>query len=679
MSVLLRRLHTFAATMLLAGTLAACSDDGDPTAPAPAIPAGVAVTATGATTARVTWTGVLNADGYTVERAAGAAGSFAQVGSTPGTQTQYDDNGLLAGTTYRYRVAARRGSLVSAFSSEVAVAPVAASLGTPASVVATALSPTRNQLTFAAVPNATGYAVQRATGATGDFAALGTTTATTYIDSVGVTAGTVYRYRVQATATGRPSGAFSVEAAVTPPQPVAVSLPTIITQNRTLSRDTLYQLNGYTKVLNGATLTIQSGTRILGGAGSATTGGVGGSLFIYRGAKLDAQGTAAAPIVFTSSRAVGQRAAGDWGGVVLVGRARTNRTDGAVLTETPGPLVNDADGSGGTQQQYNNGTDDNDNSGTLRYVRIEFAGFAVSQDNELNALSLYAVGRGTRIEYVQSLLSLDDSFEWFGGTVDGRYLVSYEAGDDHFDTSEGYRGRNQFLIGYQTIVPTTNPNGSAGGAATDPVFFEADGCNGAGCPAGFSSTPYAMPVFANFTVVGTGPNVLPAPNGGYGLVLRRGTGGTWANGIVARTGNRAINVRDAFTDTLLTRDSLSIRNVYLAENVANFDPVGSNFGQASRFAAFAVDTAATGTLATSLFVALPALGTAPTVGTLDWTPSAASPAQIRTGGLATFAAPLTGRMASFFGGTLNGTAYRGAADPAGGDKWWQGWTVYARN
>jgi hypothetical protein len=662
--------------VLCAGALAACDDDDDPIAP-PASPAGVTAAATGETSARVTWTAVQNADAYVVERAAGT-GAFSQVATPAGTATQYDDNGLQAGTAYRYRVAARRGSETSAFSNEVTVTLQLAALATPTGVTATALSPSRNQITFTAVTGAAGYTVQRATG-TGEFAQIGTTATTTYVDSVGVTAGTAYRYRVQATAPNRTSSAFSTEATVTAPQPTAVALPTVITANRTLSRDTVYQLNGYTKVLNGATLRIQSGTRVLGGAGSATTGGIGGSLFIYRGARLVVEGTAAAPVVFTSSRAAGQRAAGDWGGMVIVGRASTNRTAGTVLTESPGPVVDETNGGGGTQQQYNNGTDDNDSSGDIRYLRIEFAGFAVSQDNELNALSMYAVGRGTRLEYVQALVGLDDHFEWFGGTVDGRYLVSYEAGDDHFDTSEGYRGRNQFLVGLQTFRPEPNANGSAGGAASDPQFFEADGCQGTGCPAGNASTPFSMPVFANFTIVGTGPGVLPTA-GGNGLVLRRGTGGTWVNGIVARMQARAITVPDTAAGNRLTADSLSLRNIFLAENVANFDPAGAQFGQASRFASATIDSAAAGTTAASLFTALPAVGTAPTTATLDWTPAAAAPAAIRTGGLATFAAPLTGRMANFFGGTVAGTAYRGAADPAGGAaRWWQGWTVYARN
>lgn len=560
--------------------------------------------------------------------------------------------------------------------------PVNPGLAVPANLTATALGSTRIRLTWTAVGSASGYTVERATQ-TGNFAQVGTTTVPTYVDSVGLEPNTPYRYRVYATS-GTNAGIAAELSTSTQQsgQGGAVALPTVITASRTLSADTLYQLNGYTKLLNGATLTIPAGTRILGGAANAQTGGIGGALFVYRGARLVVQGTAANPVVFTSSRPVGQRAAGDWGGIVIVGRASSNRNATNVLTESPGPAVND-DGSGGTQQGYSQGTDDNDNSGDIRYLRIEFAGFAVSQDNELNSLSMYAVGRGTRIEYVQTLLGLDDSFEWFGGTVDGRYLVSYESGDDHFDTSEGYRGRNQFVIGYQTFVPTPNPNGSAGGAATDPVFFEADGCNGGGCnnASQFESTPYSMPVFANFTIVGTGPGVLPAQNGGFGLVLRRGTGGTWVNGIVARTGNRAITVRDAFTNTLLGRDSLSLRNIFLAENVANFDPeAAAQFGQASKFANFAIDSAAAGTTAASLFTTVPALAAAATTTTLDWTPAAAAPAALRTDGLATFPANIAARMANFFGTTpLSGTAYRGAANPDGSTKWWQGWTAYARN
>ncbi|MEY4010621.1 MAG: hypothetical protein RLZZ93_1313, partial [Actinomycetota bacterium] len=118
-------------------------------------------------------------------------------------------------------------------------------------------------------------------------------------------------------------------------------------------------------------------------------------------------------------------------------------------------------------------------SGTLKYVRIEFAGYATATDQELNTLTLAAVGSGTTIEYVQSLYGLDDSFEWFGGAVDGKYLVSYESGDDHFDMSEGYQGRLQFLIAYQSGLVI--PRAGAGNSSNDPQGIENDGCNGTGC------------------------------------------------------------------------------------------------------------------------------------------------------------------------------------------------------
>jgi hypothetical protein len=119
----------------------------------------------------------------------------------------------------------------------------------------------------------------------------------------------------------------------------------------------------------------------------------------------------------------------------------------------------------------------------LRYVRIEFAGFPTAPNEELNSLTMAAVGSGTTIEYVQVLLGLDDSFEWFGGAVDARYLISYEAADDHFDMSEGYIGRIQHVIAFQSIQPEPRPN-LAGGAASDPQGIENDGCWANNCNAG---------------------------------------------------------------------------------------------------------------------------------------------------------------------------------------------------
>ncbi|HZA94313.1 MAG TPA: hypothetical protein VE420_16940, partial [Gemmatimonadales bacterium] len=422
------------------------------------------------------------------------------------------------------------------------------------------------------------------------------------------------------------------------------------TTDRTLYADTLYTLSGYVKFGGGSTLTIQPGTTIVGDPTVA-----GSSLWILRGSSIDAQGTADAPIVFTSGKPVGSRAPGDWGGILIVGNGVINRTP-PVLTEGPQGFTED----------YSGGTDNADNSGTLRYVRIEFAGYDVSAGNgqELNSLSLYAVGSGTTLEYVQSLAGLDDSFEWWGGAVDGRYLVSYESGDDHFDWTEGYRGRNQFLIGFQSARPTPAPN--AGVPATDPEGFEADGCNGAGCALGFATQPFSIPVFANFTLVGPGTGTPITSGGDVGMVLRRGTGGYLTNGIVARWQRQGLSVRDPETDALMTADSLQLSNILLAENAINYDEdAGTNFGKAAAFAA-ANHVVSPGTAA-SLFTSL-------TPASLDWTPAAGSAA---ASGAGTVLIPAEFTI-GFFGTTMPNTGYFGAADPAG-PKWWQGWTSYATN
>src|SRR5690606_21296134 len=149
----------------------------------------------------------------------------------------------------------------------------------------------------------------------------------------------------------------------------------------------------------------------------------GSSLFILRGARINAVGAAANPIVFTSERPVGQRQPGDWGGVIIIGNGIINRNGQTQIEGTGTPA------GANPAQFYNAGTNNADDSGTLRYVRIEFAGYPTAPNEELNSLTMAAVGSGTTIEYVQVLQGLDDSFEWFGGAVNGRYLVSYEASD----------------------------------------------------------------------------------------------------------------------------------------------------------------------------------------------------------------------------------------------------------
>ena len=516
----------------------------------------------------------------------------------------------------------------------------------PTGVTATASSATAVTVTFQPVRNATDYVVQRAAGTSATFTVVDTVQTTTFQDT-GLQPGTQYRYQVASIVNGR-MGLFGPELAVSTLAPGrgAAVIDADITANRTLFADTVYTLRGFVKVASGATLTIQPGTRIQGDFNT-----VGSSLFILRGARIVARGTRENPIVFTSSRPAASALAGDWGGLIIVGRGIINRASPVVLEGTenfPQPI------------NYAGGSDNADNSGELRYVRIEFAGYATQPNAELNSLTLAAVGSGTVVEHVQTTNGLDDSFEWFGGAVDGKYLVSYEAGDDHFDASEGYVGRNQFLIALQTKVPTTRPE--AGSAAPDPQGIENDGCSGAGCANGELSQPFTIPMFANFTLVGTGRT---ATSGGeIGMMLRRGAGGFYVNGIVTRWARAAISMRNTTTQARATAGDLVVRNLLLAQNGVAFESGSDRFTVDA--AANAIQTA--DATAASLFTGLPA---APTQASeLNWSLSANSPA--RTGGLSAF----SGAMATKAGTFVTATAYRGAADPAATTNWWDGWTRY---
>lgn len=515
------------------------------------------------------------------------------------------------------------------------------------------LSLTSVRVSWTAAPGATTYVLERAAAASpGVFAEVSHTITGTQYDDTGLTAGVAYSYRVAGVNTdGR--GAYSTSATVTLGAADA-TLSGNVTASRTLYRDTLYTLSGYVKVQNGATLTIEAGTRIIG-----DTTVPGSSLWILRGAKILAIGTAAAPIVFTSARAVGNRKPGDWGGIIMIGNATINRT-GVATINTEGPA--------GVVENYAGGTDDADSSGVLRYLRVEFAGYDVSgTGQELNSISSYAVGSGTTYEYVQTLAGLDDGFEFWGGAVQGRYLVSYESGDDHFDWTEGFRGKLQFLIAFQRerLVPRTD----AGFLSSDPRGFEADGCEPglAGCTlaADTASVPFSNPTIANFTLVGSTISGFPAD--GNGMVLRRGTAGWLHNGIVAAFNGIGCQFRDAWTDSLRLRDSLNLTNMVFAENAGgNYDDAASatRFCQESKFASDNHRSAAT---AAEVLTSLATNG-------LDFTPPAAS---LPTTGGSMIPLP-AGRTANFFGGSMTNTTYVGAVDPAG-PKWWEGWTRYAAN
>ncbi|MCF8320990.1 MAG: T9SS type A sorting domain-containing protein [Flavobacterium sp.] len=203
-----------------------------------------------------------------------------------------------------------------------------------------------------------------------------------------------------------------------------------ITSNKVLDKTKVYDLQGLVTVRNNATLTIPAGTVIRANVQAS-------ALVITRGSKLIANGTAAEPIVFTSKNIAGSRSRGDWGGIVLLGKAKYNINNGENYIEGLSQNVNTQFGGGLSPI-------DDDNSGSLKYVRIEFAGYVFSPNNELNGLTMGAVGSGTTIDYVQVSYSNDDSFEWFGGSVNCKHLVAFNGLDDDFDTDNGYKGIVQF-------------------------------------------------------------------------------------------------------------------------------------------------------------------------------------------------------------------------------------------
>ena len=520
------------------------------------------------------------------------------------------------------------------------------------------------------------YEIERAAGAAGTYALVTTITTLTAdgtqtYNDVGLTVTSLYRYRVTSVK-GTQKSTPTIETSTTTLAfgSASADIVTDIAVSRTLFADTAYTLRGFIHVANGATLTIQPGTTIKGDFNT-----LGSMLMVLRGARIQAVGTASSPIVFTSSRAAGSRQTGDWGGLVIVGNAPVNRS-GTVNIEGSGTDGTAIVGGKNYSVQYNGGTVATDNSGTLSYVRVEFAGYAPLQDNEFNAFTFAGVGNGTRASYLQALAGLDDSFEFFGGGFDLDHLVALETGDDMFDMSEGFNGRIQFAIGMNTVQLT--PRTGAGSFATDLQGIENDGCNGTGCDLGFDTAPFTLPLVANFTLIGCGQASCVGAGGGYGMMLRRGTGGYYVNGVVTRFPTGGTSLRDVATFTRAgstatpTVDAnLQVRNVLYAEtNSVMFQAASATQNVLDATANNLTLSTAT---AASLFTTLPAVAAAPaSITAFDFSPVAGS--AIATGGLATF----TGGLSTKAGTFVTGTAYLGAVAP-GGVKWWQGWTFYGRN
>lgn len=295
-------------------------------------------------------------------------------------------------------------------------------------------------------------------------------------------AGTVVTFSVQATdLKGQVSTitGISVNVTAVPPKTI-VEVKGNLEGNVSWTADKIYKLVGFVRVgqedvfgtiTKKGVLTIQAGTVIIGERASK------GALIVQRGSQIIANGTASSPIVFTSERAPGEREAGDWGGLVLCGQSTNNLPNDATNRQLEG-------GYGA----FHGGTDVADNSGSLKYVRLEFAGIPINPNQEVNSLTMGSVGSGTVIDYVQASFGLDDSFEWFGGTVNAKHLIAYKGLDDDFDTDNGFSGYVQYGVGLRgsAIADQSGSNG-----------FECD--NDAN---GSANAPFTSAIFANMSIIG---------------------------------------------------------------------------------------------------------------------------------------------------------------------------------
>jgi hypothetical protein len=281
---------------------------------------------------------------------------------------------------------------------------------------------------------------------------------------------------------------------------------------RTLTADKKYLIKGQVFVRSGQTLTIEPGTIIFGDKRTR------GTLIIDKGGMLMAEGTADKPIVFTSNQEAGTRDRGDWGGIVILGTAQTNQPVSANTPAIEGitPVV--TFGSNGT-------ANNEQSSGKLKYVRIEFAGIELTPNNETNSLTMGGVGKGTQADYIQVSFGGDDGFEWYGGVSNHKYLISFATWDDDYDVDFGYGGNVQFglAIRYPGFADQSESNG-----------FECD--NG---PDDENLTPYTTGTFSNMTIIGpispksSGGNRVSNNNYRHAIDLRRRTAVTIANSIFA--------------------------------------------------------------------------------------------------------------------------------------------------
>lgn len=359
--------------------------------------------------------------------------------------------------------------------------------------------------------------------------------------------GTVTNFSFQALdQKGRFSNLGSIAVTVSSKEVVTVS--GIISTNTTWTADKIYLLDGFVRVgddakraggtdITGVTLTIEPGTVIMGKTSSK------GALIIQRGNKIQAVGTAEDPIVFTSEKPAGSRAPGNWSGLVIVGRATNNQGANVELEGAYGAFHGVGDSPIANP--------DADDSGELKYVRIEYAGNPINPNQEVNSLTLGSVGSTTKISYVQCSYGLDDSFEWFGGKVNAKYLIAYRGLDDDFDVDFGYTGNVQWALGIRD-------NGNADVSGSNGFEVDNDASSS-------SAIPFTAPVFSNVTIIGPKKtyDLNIQDNFQNGMHLRRNNKIKIYNTVVTGYPN-GVFIDGSGTITNAQNNDLQLRNIVLA-------------------------------------------------------------------------------------------------------------------
>ena len=305
-----------------------------------------------------------------------------------------------------------------------------------------------------------------------------------------------------------------------------------IVSDLTLKSGNTYTLNGEFLVKEGATLNIEPGVKIVAQYDDRVD-----YILVEQGAKINALGTASAPIIMTSSK----EEPGAWGGIHICGRAHTNAEGGKGSSEIGGATYG--------------GSNDADNSGVLKYVRVEYTGYAFDEEHEANGMTFYGVGNGTIIENCEAYHGSDDGFEFFGGSVNVKNMVVVNCSDDSFDWTEGWNGKGENLVAYQESASTL-------GYDCD-CLIEADNNEN-----NYSATPVSHPVLKNLILVGNGGSK-------QGIRLRRGTEVEITSAKVSGK-SKAVAVESAETENALLNGKSKLTHVSISGTLDSKEGIYTN-------------------------------------------------------------------------------------------------------